>query len=515
MRTRISRHLAVFTLLTVVGIGLRAAWADEPGSAPAKRSTTSSPASAPASEPTSREAGQWWSGTVVLPGQNLDFTVRFRAGEAGAVQATIDIPAQGAKNLRLDDVVFDDEHIRFSITSSGANFEYAREPNDTATGKLLQHGMTLKSSMHRVSAEEAAHAGPPRPQMPKPPFPYAQREVTYENPADSAKLAGTLTIPEGHGPFPAVVLITGSGAQDRDETIFGHKPFLVLADHLTRAGIAVLRSDDRGVGGSTGASMTMTTETFVGDVACAVDLLKKQPDIDARRIGLIGHSEGGLIAPILASSRDDIALIVMLAGPGAPGDELLGQQIAALLRVEGRSDEQIDEQVRAQRAVFKLLKSDAPEEELRTATRAFIRVQNTQANPGAAVTEESLDEQMKIHFPLLLSPWMRTFVRLDPRDFLVKVRCPVLALGGTLDLQVPADKNLPEIERALAKGGNKQVVAKALPKLNHLFQEAQTGSVAEYATIEQTFAPAALDEITSWLRAQFRAEKERTPESRP
>ena len=451
---------------------------------------------------------QWWKGVCDTPGVALDFVVVFKpAAERGQYTATIDIPVQMAKGLPLIDVVLSDTDLRFTIAPpAGAVFELKRAADDkTATGELKQHGMTFPVRMQRITEEEAKSVGPPRPQTPKPPFPYTQRDVTYENPKDGTKLAGTLTLPEGPGPHPAVLLITGSGAQDRDETIFGHKPFFVLADHLTRHGIAVLRVDDRGVGGSTGAKPDVTTADFATDVQAGIAFLKQQHEIDGRRIGLIGHSEGGTIAPLVAAESHDVACIVLLAGPGLPGDKLLILQNEALLKAAGAAPEVIKRHTDAHRAVHECVARKVDEDTLRKAVQELVTVQLSPPG-GPEPTSEQIDGATKLGMSQFASSWVRWFLSHDPRETLRKVKYPVLALGGSVDLQVPAKENLPEIEKALKAGGNTDVTTKELPGLNHLFQEAKTGQVAEYATIDQTFSPTALDVLTTWLRAHFKLE---------
>lgn len=456
-----------------------------------------------------REA-QWWKGVVTLPRAKLDLVVVFRpAVAAGEYTATIDIPVQGAKDLELVDVALTATDLRFTIPPpANAVFGAKRsEDGKTATGELQQHGMTFPLKMERITEEQAGTVGPERPQTPKPPFPYQQREVGYDNPKDGTKLAGTLTLPAGDGPHPAVMLITGSGAQDRDETIFGHKPFFVIADHLTRRGIAVLRVDDRGVGGSSGKTAEVTSEDFAADVKAGIEFLKKQPEIDARRIGLVGHSEGGIIAPLVAVESREVACIVLLAGSGLPGDKIMPMQMEAILHAAGKSEDLIKRQLQAQRILLERLTEGADEETVRAALRELVETQLPPA-PGESEPEaEQVASVVERALPRLRSPWMRWFLRHDPRGVLKRVECPVLALIGGLDLQVPPKENLPEIEKALRAGGNREVTVKELAGLNHLFQQAKTGSPAEYGTIPQTIAPAALEELTNWLRKQFKLEE--------
>jgi pimeloyl-ACP methyl ester carboxylesterase len=338
-----------------------------------------------------------------------------------------------------------------------------------------------------------------RPQEPTKPYPYAEDAVTYENKKAGVRLAATLTVPRGPGPFPAALLITGSGLQDRDESVFGHKPFLVLADYLTRRGVAVLRADDRGAGQSTGDFATATSADLAEDAAAGVEFLRRREEVDPRRIGLIGHSEGGLIAPMLAARSDGIAFIVLLAGQGLPGDEVLVSQGELLLKAAGATAERLQRQRDLQARLFALVKSEPDKDALARKARAILDEEvgklSEEKPKDAAGLKAAIPGQMQ----MLTSPWLRYFLTYDPRPALRRVRCPVLALGGTRDLQVDAGTNLPAIEKALRDGGNADVTVKELPGLNHLFQTCATGSLAEYARIEETIAPAVLDLMAAWV----------------
>ena len=339
----------------------------------------------------------------------------------------------------------------------------------------------------------------PRPQEPKRPFPYVEEEVTYENRPAGVKFAGTFTRPRGTGPFAAVLLITGSGPQDRDEAVFGHRPFLVLADYLTRRGVGVLRVDDRGVGGSTGNTMEATSEELAADVLAGLEFLKKRADVNPRRIGLIGHSEGGLIAPFVAVRSPDVAFIVMMAGPGLSGEEILYRQGAALLKSTGADERKLARQRSLQERLFTVVKRETDRARAEKALREVIREESAKLSDEekkgmgdlAAVAEGQLD--------MVLSPWFRFFLMYDPRPTLMKVRCPVLAVNGEKDVQVLPRENLAAIGEALKAAGNKDYTVKELPGLNHLFQTCRTGALAEYSEIEETIAPAALEVIGDWV----------------
>ncbi len=342
----------------------------------------------------------------------------------------------------------------------------------------------------------------PRPQHPTPPFPYLEREVEFTNKEDGAVFAGTLSLPEGDGPFAAALLITGSGSQDRDETIFGHKPFLVLADALTRQGLAVLRVDDRGSGKTKGDTKAATVELHATDAEAAVVFLAKQKEIDAARIGLIGHSEGGLIAAMVAARADNnIAFIVSLAGTGLPGTQINPLQVEALLRAKAvMSDEGVDAIVADQRALMKLVASDGSAEDIDAALEKAVQTAlKFSPKEIQAAGAKHMQARLKRERASLLSPWFRSFLKLDPAPHWAKVTCPVLALIGDKDRQVPAKENFAAIDEALTSSGHDSHELVTLADLNHLFQRAESGLVAEYAKIEHTFDEEALARVTSWV----------------
>jgi pimeloyl-ACP methyl ester carboxylesterase len=453
---------------------------------------------------------QRWKGVVELPqGVKLDIGVMLMpARDGGAASGTIDIPMQGVKGAALSEVKISGEEIGFTIAGPGADasavFTLKPSPDGkAAAGEIRQAGATMPVKLERIPEGASTDIGPPRPQEPKPPFPYAQRELTYTNAKDGTTLAGTLTIPEGAGPFPAVVMITGSGAQDRDETLLGHKPFLVIADHLTRHGVAVLRADDRGVGGSTGSVAEATAEDEVGDALAGVALLKSVPDIDGAHIGLIGHSEGAIVAPMASAQSADVAFIVLLAGPGLKGRDLLTMQSEAIMRAAGQEEGAITKATTLHRGLMDALERGADRAEIESAIRELAAAQR-EGMRAPPLSDQQMNAIVKQQVMSLQTRWFKSFLFLDPREALRGVKAPVLALNGSLDTQVPAKANLGEIEKALRNGGNKDVTARELPGLNHLFQHARTGSPEEYAQIEQTFAPEALAVITDWVVAHTR-----------
>jgi len=309
--------------------------------------------------------------------------------------------------------------------------------------------------------------------------------VAYDNPqAPGVRLAGTLTKPKGAGPFPAVLLITGSGAQNRDEELMGHKPFLVLADYLTRRGIAVLRVDDRGTAESTGNFKTATTQDFATDTMAGVRYLLGRPEIDKKRIGLIGHSEGGVIAPMVAVKMPEVAFIVMLAGSGVSGAQVIEDQVYQGNLLAGISPEAAAQNREFEHKILNIVMSDADPEKKILAL--------AEGNPA-------LQDNLKRQIPAMRSPWYLYFLAYDPRPTLEKVKCPVLALNGSKDSQVSPELNLPAIEAALKKGGNRDATVQLVPGVNHLFQNAKTGAVSEYREIEETMSPKVLETIAAWI----------------
>lgn len=442
-----------------------------------------------------------WTGTVELPdSMKLDFSVELTK-DAG----TITIPLQHAKDIPLDGVSVTMKEIKFAVSSSGAAWELAvADDGKSATGVLKQGGGEFKTTMKRLGAGESVAKELVRPQEPKPPFPYATTEVAFENQAAKATLAGTLSAPKGDGPFPCVVMVTGSGPQDRDEALLGHRPFLVIADHLTRHGIAVLRYDDRGTAKSTGTFATATSDDFAEDALDAVAFLKTRKEIDAKRIGILGHSEGGLVAPICAAKSKDVAFIVLLAGTGMTGAELMPIQARLVAVAMGTPAEEAEQQGKDNADVFAMVlagKSDAEiKGRIRAAVERALKVAPTTKDLDPAAMKKKLDQTVEQQSAELLGPWFRRFLALDPRENLRKVTCPVLAVNGSLDVQVPAKENLPRIESALKEGGNKDVTIVEFPGLNHLFQTCKTGAPTEYGECEETISPKVLETVTSWIR---------------
>ena len=447
-----------------------------------------------------------WEGSLAVGNSGLRMLFNLSADANGRLTGTLDSPDQGAYGLAFDSVSFAAGLLRCEIKRLSAVYEGKLDAaKGTIVGQWQQAGRSFDLSLRPAKRVKLN-----RPQEPKPPYPYVEEEVSYRNSAADVQLTGTFTKPKQAGRLPAVLLITGSGPQDRNEELMGHKPFLVLADDLTRRGIAVLRVDDRGVGGSTGDRDTATSEDFARDVLAGVDYLKARADVDGKRIGLIGHSEGAMVAAMVAAKSQDVAFIAMLAGPGVKGAELLLLQASLVSEISGVSAGLRAFNQQTQQRMFGVVQSERSRAAARTKLAALWEERKKDAAASAQLNDQekrliaSGDATMASQLDVLTSPWMRHFLGYDPAATLKRVRVPVLAINGLIDLQVPARQNLPAIEAALKAGGNTHVKIVELRDLNHLFQKATTGSPAEYGTIEETINPQALTVIGEWVVAQTR-----------
>ncbi|HEY9054317.1 MAG TPA: alpha/beta fold hydrolase [Rectinemataceae bacterium] len=456
-------------------------------------------------------AGEW-IGTLQAGGARLRIVFRVTSGEGGFT-AVMDSPDQGAKGIPVSSASLEGSAIVFDLKNIGGRYEGTL---DAAGGKIAgfwkQGGLRFpldlvkqaQSTPDAPTSAAAQLAGSRRPQEPQPPFPYETREVKVKAGGSSAsggtggfELAGTLCLPRGDGPFPSALLVTGSGQQDRDETIVGHKPFLVLADYLARRGIASLRLDDRGAGDSGGDFGSATTHDFAEDAASAIAFLRAQRELDPRRTGIIGHSEGGIVASMVAAKDPDLAFAVLLAGPGLPGEQILYLQNAAIARASGVGEQTIAGANATNARLYAIALSSSSPEDKRT---AIIKIYKDMAPAGAPQKVlDALEAEGERSAAQLLSPWFRSFLILDPYPYLKQARMPLLALIGSKDLQVPADENLAAIGAALAEAGNPRSAALRLDGLNHLFQTADTGLPEEYGAIEETISPTALETIGLWL----------------
>ncbi len=435
-----------------------------------------------------------WYGALTLPdGATLKMAIEFEKGKGRTMKATIISLDQGAMGIAADEVKIQGNRIHLTIEEDDVTIEGALDRAASTISAQWKQG-PIKFPLDLKLVDEVP--GFNRPQTPKKPFPYYEKEVVFLNRSAKVKLAGTLTLPRSKGPHPAAILLQGSGAHGRDEMVAYHRPFLVLADYLTRNGIAVLRYDKRGTNHSTGDYGKATIHDFASDAGAAVEYLKTRREIDSSRIGLIGHSEGGTVAPIVAMESSGVAFIVSTAGPGLSGYDTIILQDLASAKVKGATDEELELIRRVVEPYYRV-----PLDEKDNAV-AKVKMQK--------IYDDMTDEQRHAYRYLkdgwtnqidnCLSPGCRSAHEFDPRPILMKVKCPVLAINGALDVQVTPKENLAGFKEALEAGGNTNFTVKELPGLNHLFQTADTGAFAEYIKIEETIAPVALETIANWLK---------------
>jgi uncharacterized protein len=434
-----------------------------------------------------------WQGTLDVGAIKLRLGLHVSKNAEGQFTSKLDSIDQSAMGIPVKVTTFADNALHLELPNLHATYDGKLSADGSQISGTFVQGAPVPLVFRRVEKVETLN----RPQNPKPPYPYDAQDVAYETSA-GIKLAGTLTLPRGPGPFPAAIMITGSGPQDRDEALMGHKPFLVIADYLTRRGIAVLRLDDRGVGGSTGNSMRETLDDMAGDVVIGVGFLKGRKEIDARHIGVIGHSEGGIVGPAAAVRSPDIAFVIMLAGTGVVGTEVLKLQGEAVIRASGGSDQKVAEEHAVQDMIFRVLQSEQDDNAAIEKMMAEWKAERK--------SSDASDDVMRAQFKAVTSPELRSFLFYDPSDALRKLKVPVLALNGSRDVQVPPQQNLPAIAAALAAAGNTDYTVSELPGLNHLFQKCNKCTVQEYGELEETFSPTALEIMGDWLVRHTRAQ---------
>lgn len=440
-----------------------------------------------------------WEGKIVA-GAALRVVFHFSKDSSGNLSATMDSPDQAAQNIACDNIRIDDDSIFLRVPVAHATYSGLLTDTGGILGKWNQ-GISFPLNLKKVDKVTGLN----RPQTPIPPFPYSVEDVEYENANGSMHYGATITIPQGKGPFPAVLLITGSGAQNRDEEIMEHKPFGVIADYLSRRGVIVLRVDDRGVGKTSGDFLRATTVDFTTDAGNSVDYLTKRPEVDQRKIGLIGHSEGGMIAPMLAARRKDIDFMILLAGPGEKISKLMEDQNAALYRSVGINEKaiaafkpffrKIVEHIRDSKDVATFdnkVETDLDEWRKNTPPAYVLATTRIYDDSSRKVFIETLNATM-------YSPWFRYFIQFDPQVYLQQLHCKLLALNGERDLQVASKSNLAAIKSAMERAGNKQSEVIEIPGLNHLFQTCKACTVSEYGQLEETFSPVALRIIAGWI----------------
>jgi len=436
-----------------------------------------------------------WFGVLKVQGTQLRMVVHISKTENG-YSSTLDSPDQGAIGIPVGQTVVNGLQLKLLLANIGAEYNGALI-GDSIAGIFKQGGQEMPLGLSKTKVEKEIPGNSQEAKIVKP-YPYYSEDISFRNSIANITLAGTLTLPKKEGIFPVVILISGSGKQNRDEEIGGRKPFLILSDYLTKNGIAVLRYDDRGVAQSTGNFNAATSADFATDVESAIAFLKTRPEINKNKIGLVGHSEGGMIAPMVAAKSKDVSYIVLLAGPGMPCDKLLVLQEELISQASGVSETEIQANKHISSQVYSIIKksndSSALNNSLKMQVKEFYKTDSAGKFLGGVPEQKWIAK--------LVTPWMQYFLKYDPYIFLEKVKCPVLALNGGKDLQVPPKENLSGIEKALKKGGNKSFITKEMAGMNHLFQQCKTGSPTEYFSIEETFSPIALDEISKWILYQ-------------
>ena len=436
-----------------------------------------------------------WLGKLSVQAFELRIVFRFTEDSTGARKVFLDSPDQGAKDIPASLTKVSGDSVRIDIKSIMAHYEALLTGDTLLSGVFNQAGMKLPLTLtHQKKAFVLE-----RPQHPEPPFDYKIREVSFVNLENQLTLSGTVTYPKGEGKFPGVVLISGSGPQNRDEELLGHKPFWVIADHLTRHGIAVLRYDDRGFGKSEGLFGEANTLDFASDARAAFSFLKNQSFIDTLSVGLAGHSEGGLIAQILGAGMKYIDFLVLLAAPGIRGDKTLLLQSEEISRASGMTEKDISRSQKTNKKIYAVLMKENDHSiaatKIEKILQRHMKKLSQEEKQAAGLSEEYIRQMVN----QVNSNWFRTFLKINPVDYLREINCPVLALNGSLDLQVLPDENLSVIEQTLILAGNPAVTVVELDGLNHLFQPARTGLPGEYGQIETTFDPAVLQLITDFI----------------
>ncbi|MBN1271060.1 MAG: alpha/beta hydrolase [Candidatus Aminicenantes bacterium] len=441
-----------------------------------------------------------WRGLLTFPGGSLHIIFTINRNPDKILTAVMDVPEQNAANIPVDKISFENGILRIELVPIEGVFEgELSKDTQRINGNWTQGGTTLPLMLKRTTKKFEKK----RPQEPVKPFPYKSEEVIIENKYAGIKLTGTLTLPSSGEPFPALMLLSGSGPQDRDEAVFGHRPFLVLADYLTRRGLAVLRVDDRGVGASTGDFDKSTAVDFMEDSLAGLAYLQSRKEIDRKAIGLFGHSEGGIISSMAAARSPEVAFIVLAASPGLPIREMEYSEEERALKKQDAGSDLITKYRALQDSLFKVIEDETDSRVVRERFAAtmikFFEGLDEDERKITGLSEDNLEGAIESQFQRLNSPWFRYYLPFDPGDVLKKVACPVMAVNGSKDVQVVSSENLPAIIKALEAGGNKDVFVRELPGLNHLFQTAVTGEISEYVEIEETISPSVMKMIADWI----------------
>ncbi len=424
-----------------------------------------------------------WTGKILIQGFPLTLDYHISKNENG-FSATMDSPDQKSFGNKVKEVIVLGNEINLNFPEYKI-FTKLRYKNDSLIGVYDQYGKDYPLSMSRKTAESI---GINRPQEPKAPFDYHIEEVKFKNTKDQISLAGTFTYPNGDGPFPTVILISGSGGQNRDEEIFNHKPFWVVADYFAKNGIATLRYDDRGIAQSEGNFATSTSADFAEDAKAGIEFLKLHPKVNSLKLGIVGHSEGGMIAPMVAASDSSIGFIILLAGPGISIDELMLLQNIEVSKANGLSKSMIEQNSTLNQKCYEIIKTEKDLSKTKTKLdKLFAKSEMSEIDIQNTIT-------------LITSPWFRYFIQYEPSIALEKVKCPVLALNGDKDIQVTAKENLAGIDASLKKAGNQNYEVKLVENKNHLFQTTQKLGIDEYMENEESFAPDVLKLMLDWIQ---------------
>jgi pimeloyl-ACP methyl ester carboxylesterase len=440
----------------------------------------------------------YWHGQLTNELQKIDLQFHFSYdSDKNSYQAYLTIPQQMIIRLKINKIFVSNDSININISNFAAKYSGRIINNDTILGNWYQSGTSLPLLLHRISEIDTFSFN--RPQKISPPYPYITKEVEFYNKKDKIKLAGTITIPDSNSKHKAVVLITGSGPQDRDESIALHKPFALLADRLTKAGIVVLRYDDRGVGQSEGNFSTATTFDFANDAQAAINWLKTQPFVDKNNIGVIGHSEGGIIAFLLASKNKNLKFAIALAGVTMPCDQLLALQTRKIMELYGVPIEITEPYYKFNIQALQIIKTETSDKWKKLLDSLFTL--NFGNVDSSLLIKYSINKSLINQFMLsYTSPWFKTFINIDPAEYLKNLKCNTLALFGSKDVQVPAIENEEMFKQnALCKKKNCIVESVTFEGLNHLFQYANTGLPDEYAIIEQTMSEQVIKTIVDWI----------------
>ncbi|PJR03816.1 alpha/beta hydrolase family protein [Avrilella dinanensis] len=427
-----------------------------------------------------------WNGNIEIPMNKLPFVLHI-SNKNNGLKATFDSPNQGGFGLEIPEIRFEDNTLYLKHPQMMMNYEGKLE-NDVINGTFTQGSQSFTLNLTKGKFKRN------RPQEPQSPFDYHSEDITFENKEDGINLAGTLTLPKGNGKFPAVVLVSGSGPQDRNEEIRGHKPFLVLSDYFTTHGYAVLRYDKRGIAESGGNYSLATVFDFANDTKAAIEYLKNRKEIDSKKIGVLGHSEGGQVAQIIASEDKSLNFIILMAAPGTTGDEILLYQTKILAEASNLSQSETKEILDENQSIYEIIKRNNDIEKIKLELISYFK-----SNPNYSTLS---DEQINEKSASLSTNWMKEFIQFNPQNYLAKIDCNVLAINGTKDIQVPSVENLAGITKELGVKGNLDIIS--YDGLNHMFQPAQTGLPDEYGTIETTIEPKVLEDIVKWLNEKVK-----------